>query len=166
MARSPPAIVLAGGDGMCGPDQGASRLTSVNAVGLARRQPLAGGASVGLLAAIVLGLMAMHSLSMPESGSHHEAGTSLSVASPLTPDPAGEERLLAGHGPTPGGHLFALCGVMLAASAAAAVAWLVRRRERRHPAPPLALRDVPGASPPRRPRAGPPRYLTLSVCRS
>ncbi|HEU5455554.1 MAG TPA: hypothetical protein VFU85_07700 [Nocardioides sp.] len=139
----------------------------MSVVDRAKRQPLAAGASVGLLVAIVFGLVAMHSLSMPDSGAHHEAGMSLSAVAPMAAADSApaEERVLPAHAPMPSGHLFVLCGVMLAATAAAAVAWLVLRRVPRHPALLLALRDGTGAMPSRRPRAGPPRYLTLSVCR-
>ena len=138
----------------------------MSVVDLAKRQPLSAGASVGLLVAIVVGLMAMHSLAMPESGSHHEAGMSLSnTVSMAAGDSApAEEQVLPGHAPMPAGHMFVLCGVMLAATAAAAGAWLVLRRVPRHPALLLALRRAADAMPPR-PGAGPPRYLTLSVRR-
>ena len=142
-------------------------MARVSVVGLVKRQPLAAGASVGLLVAIVFGLVAMHSLSMPEAGSHHEVGMSLSGTDSMAADDSApaEERALPGHGDLPGSHMFVLCGVMLAATAAAAVAWLVLRRAPRHPALLLVLRRVHGALPLLRSRAGPPRYLTLSVCR-
>ena len=142
-------------------------MARVSMVDLVKRQPLAAGASVGLLIVIVFGLVAMHSLSMPESGSHHEAGTSFSAASTMAAveSAQAEEQVLPAHGPMSGGHMFVLCGVMLGATAAAAVAWLVLRRVPRHPALLLAPRGVAAAMPSRRTRAGPPRFLTLSVCR-
>lgn len=148
-------------------DHGTSTMTRVSVVERAKRQPLSAGACVGLLVTIVFGLLAMHSLSMLDSGAHHEAGMSLSAPAPMTAveSAPAEERALPGQAPLPDGHMFVLCGVMLAATAAAAVAWLVLRRVPRHPALTLTLHGVGGGMPSRRPRAGPPRYLTLSVCR-